>query len=283
MPKLTPAQSFLVTAGAVAAGLAGVAALVLWLVPGVERGLAGAFDNGAQVLGFRTHEPDTGAMPGDRAASVDASVPFVELPPVTVEEPEPEDGIALSEVLRTAGTLVGELPDTRAVVTLDAGAEDAAGAGGDAAAGAGDASVEAALVTDMAADAAAEPAPREAARVPCGPVTCPGDMECCNASCGICTLPGGVCSKAMCGVLMVPASVNCGLSTCNVGEVCCNAACGICTRPGGTCAQTCMSPMTIPNAAPCGMVTCNTGYVCCNASCGICKRPGEACSHRVCG
>jgi eight-cysteine-cluster-containing protein len=33
---------------------------------------------------------------------------------------------------------------------------------------------------------------------PCGPATCaPGDV-CCNASCGICTPPGGVCIQVVC-------------------------------------------------------------------------------------
>lgn len=33
----------------------------------------------------------------------------------------------------------------------------------------------------------------------CGPVTCTGNTHCCNASCGICVPPGGVCTQQFCG------------------------------------------------------------------------------------
>jgi hypothetical protein len=58
---------------------------------------------------------------------------------------------------------------------------------------------------------------------------------CCNFSCGICTPPGGTCSKAQCNIIDYPFSNPCGLNTCNDGEVCCNPSCGICTKPGETC------------------------------------------------
>ncbi len=32
----------------------------------------------------------------------------------------------------------------------------------------------------------------------CGKTTCPVDQECCNASCGICTPPGGACTQQAC-------------------------------------------------------------------------------------
>lgn len=32
----------------------------------------------------------------------------------------------------------------------------------------------------------------------CGKTTCPKDQECCNASCGICTPPGGACTQQVC-------------------------------------------------------------------------------------
>jgi hypothetical protein len=32
----------------------------------------------------------------------------------------------------------------------------------------------------------------------CGKTTCPQDQECCNASCGICTPPGGACTQQAC-------------------------------------------------------------------------------------
>jgi hypothetical protein len=34
--------------------------------------------------------------------------------------------------------------------------------------------------------------------VPCGKNTCPAGQVCCNASCGICTPPGGVCIQIAC-------------------------------------------------------------------------------------
>src|SRR5262245_26614704 len=38
----------------------------------------------------------------------------------------------------------------------------------------------------------------EAKPVLCGPTTCPAGQVCCNASCGICTPPGGVCTQQIC-------------------------------------------------------------------------------------
>lgn len=32
----------------------------------------------------------------------------------------------------------------------------------------------------------------------CGDVVCPAGTECCNASCGICVEPGGVCTQQVC-------------------------------------------------------------------------------------
>jgi hypothetical protein len=120
-------------------------------------------------------------------------------------------------------------------------------------------------------------------RVPCGPVSCPSDQECCNPSCGVCTPPGGACTKVFCGAPSSPVSTPCGINTCNVGEVCCNPSCGICTPPGADCSKTfCSDGIYFPWAAPCGLNTCNTGQVCCNPSCGICAAPGEPCSLEPC-
>ena len=119
-------------------------------------------------------------------------------------------------------------------------------------------------------------------QVPCGLVGCAAGEVCCNASCGICTPPGGTCTNKICGRPEVPLSELCGPNTCNVGQVCCNASCGICTAPGETCSQrTCNGP-TIPFSVSCGMNTCNVGQVCCNPSCGICAAPGASCDQRVC-
>jgi hypothetical protein len=37
-----------------------------------------------------------------------------------------------------------------------------------------------------------------AAGIPCGPVVCESGFECCNASCGTCVAPGGVCTQEAC-------------------------------------------------------------------------------------
>ena len=49
-----------------------------------------------------------------------------------------------------------------------------------------------------ATDAGTPPKPEAGTGVACGPVTCPIDQTCCNASCGICTPPGGGCIKILC-------------------------------------------------------------------------------------
>lgn len=36
----------------------------------------------------------------------------------------------------------------------------------------------------------------------CGTGFCPAGQECCNASCGICTEPGGVCTQQVCGTAL---------------------------------------------------------------------------------
>ena len=137
--------------------------------------------------------------------------------------------------------------------------------------------VEQAPVEEQPSEAA-EPAP-----VTCGVITCGQGQVCCNPSCGICTDPGGSCSKVVCGMVPVAASVTCGPNTCNVGQICCNPTCGICISPGQTCDPTpCDNAPEIPFSVTCGLATCNVGYVCCNASCGICTRPGESCDDRVC-
>lgn len=125
----------------------------------------------------------------------------------------------------------------------------------------------------------AAPAPR----VRCGEALCPEGQVCCNASCGICTAPGGTCTKRACGMPYAPTSAACGPVTCNVGQVCCNASCGICTAPNQTCdKRQCEDAIQNPVSEVCGMTTCNVGQVCCNPSCGICTAPGAGCSHEVC-
>jgi hypothetical protein len=126
------------------------------------------------------------------------------------------------------------------------------------------------------------PGPIVAASPLCGDRSCPAGTVCCNASCGICTPPGGTCPQGYCGAPNLPVSVQCGMNTCNVGEVCCNASCGICTRAGESCSQQRCEGLQNPVSVQCGMNTCNVGQVCCNASCGICALPGESCSQQAC-
>jgi len=131
--------------------------------------------------------------------------------------------------------------------------------------------------------AQAEPSDQSGAATTCGVITCGAGQVCCNPSCGICTDPGASCSKVICGMPPVAASVVCGPNTCNVGQICCNPSCGVCISPGQSCDLTpCDNPPEIPFSVTCGLSTCNVGYVCCNASCGICALPGETCDDRVC-
>jgi hypothetical protein len=126
---------------------------------------------------------------------------------------------------------------------------------------------------------AGEPEPR----VACGATQCAPGKICCNESCGICTNPGEKCSQLVCGMPVVPGSVNCGPNTCNVGQICCNASCGICVSPGETCDQRrCANEIQALESQTCGMQTCNAGFACCNPSCGTCTRPGEPCSQAPC-
>ena len=117
-------------------------------------------------------------------------------------------------------------------------------------------------------------------RVPCGPVGCPADQVCCNPSCGVCTPPGGACTKVFCGAPSSPVSSPCGINTCNIGDVCCNPSCGICTPPGGDCSKApcengnllpvggALRPQHVQHAVKCAATR----------AAGVCAAPGEACS-----
>ena len=78
-------------------------------------------------------------------------------------------------------------------------------------------------------------APQRDALVPCGAASCSGGTVCCNASCGICVLPGESCSPTACSGPTLPQLIPCGMNTCNSGQVCCNPSCGVCTLPGEKC------------------------------------------------
>ena len=108
----------------------------------------------------------------------------------------------------------------------------------------------------------------------CGDATCAKGQVCCNASCGICTEPGGVCTQQACEE--PPTGGPCGPNDCAAGQVCCNESCGICTEPGGVCTQQACE------GTRCGPTTCPVGTECCNESCGTCVEPGGACTEQFC-
>lgn len=152
-----------------------------------------------------------------------------------------EESLGVVELLPEAapGADAGARP--RAVVP--SGAADEAASAGDAP---GDreqelASADAGAPAPPGDDEAPDDDPPEPEPVPepepCGVVFCPIGLECCNASCGICTPPGGSCSPFTCSMPRYPFSVRCGQNTCSVDEVCCNPSCGICAAPGQSCSQ----------------------------------------------
>jgi hypothetical protein len=132
----------------------------------------------------------------------------------------------------------------------------------------------------------------------CGAVTCGSGQVCCNASCGICTPPGGVCTQQVCDppVGQCRADADCrAFSFMCTGCDC--LALGpsepepVCPGPGVMCfADPCLNKKAvcqagrcaIASATSCGAVTCPAGEVCCNASCGICTPPGGACTQQIC-
>lgn len=84
--------------------------------------------------------------------------------------------------------------------------------------------------------------------VPCGGVTCPPKMECCNPTCNRCVFPGMSCTQEVCNdTSAAPAPEPmlepigpiepepCGLVFCPKGTTCCNPLCSACTPPGVSC------------------------------------------------
>lgn len=93
---------------------------------------------------------------------------------------------------------------------------------------------------DLDPDAGSIPEPEPTSGPACGDKTCAAGEVCCNASCGICTQPGDMCSQQQCEPEPPPpptSGVACGSKTCATGKVCCNFSCGICTAPGDLCTQ----------------------------------------------
>ncbi len=126
---------------------------------------------------------------------------------------------------------------------------------------------------------------------PCGPASCAAGEVCCNASCGICTPPGGACIAIACAEdggqapYDACAGLTCGdeCSPCDPADLDCVApaavhACnssGDCRPEEPACGG--------PGGEPCGANVCAAGEVCCNSSCGICTPPGGACIEIACG
>jgi hypothetical protein len=80
----------------------------------------------------------------------------------------------------------------------------------------------------------------------CGTVTCAKGLECCNASCGICTETDGVCLQVACE----PATV---------GKTCSDLSC----PKGDSCMETPAGPQCVPATEnPCNLVDCAPQHVC---------------------
>jgi|GEM_PF-3389873 len=103
---------------------------------------------------------------------------------------------------------------------------------------------------------------------PCGPVKCPADEVCCNASCGICTPPGNVCTQQFCEPAPAPISEDTANGICTKDADCtlssdyckgcdCRALgpkqeLPACTGPGVRCfADPCMKKVAMCNAGRC--------------------------------
>ncbi|MFT3921666.1 MAG: hypothetical protein QM778_03950 [Myxococcales bacterium] len=77
----------------------------------------------------------------------------------------------------------------------------------------------------------------------CGKATCAEGTVCCNASCGICTKPGQVCTQVACGD--EPAKPTCAATTCPTGTDCVEGPNGAeCKKPEAT---SCATVLCAPN------------------------------------
>jgi hypothetical protein len=155
----------------------------------------------------------------------------------------------------------------------------------------------------------AEPAPGPS----CGKISCASGETCCNASCSICTPPGGMCTQQICeedspgplpsgqgGASPAPGETPPTTGAINGEPVdeskmsCANVRCVAGTHCEMVQVQCVKAPCNpVPECKPdaatgagagvtCGKNTCAAGQTCCNASCGICTDPGKGCIKMFC-
>ncbi len=91
---------------------------------------------------------------------------------------------------------------------------------------------------------------------PCGANRCPVGQVCCNASCGICALPGEGCVAIACVDGGPPL---CGGTECAAGQICCPG----CPGSGDFCASGSSCPALPCAPPPPGCETCGAGELCC--------------------
>lgn len=90
---------------------------------------------------------------------------------------------------------------------------------------------------------------RRGAPQQCGATTCAKGQVCCNASCGICTAPGGACIQLACEPKDAgPAKPTCAATTCPVGSECMESPNGAHCVP--------------PEESPCALVDCLPNAIC---------------------
>jgi len=120
----------------------------------------------------------------------------------------------------------------------------------------------------------------------CGSLSCALGEVCCNASCEICTPPGGSCIAVICepSDLEPPdASSVCGDRSCLSGELCCPSCPG--APPECIAARSCPRLACPPpsDAGLCG--SCPAGMACCDACPGdppLCLPSGSPCPDLLC-
>jgi hypothetical protein len=108
----------------------------------------------------------------------------------------------------------------------------------------------------------------------CGPKTCAAGTVCCNASCGICTPPGGACTQQVCS----PPANRCKTDAdCRKADDYCSGcnckALSVCQPDPGTC----------PNPAMCFVEPCYNKEAFCNAGTCALRTATPTCPVEKCG